>query len=493
MPTALPKAYEGDRDYVFACYAHADRDAVLPIIAALVDEGYRVWYDDGIELAEDYPEYVADHVRRCASFVMFVSEFSLASAWCKSEVNYALDLNKRILPIYLQNVELTPGLQMRMGHKQALFWYECESDEAFYKRLFKARRLEDCLTNEGKSRRGVKPRDVQAKGGVGTAAVDAGGSHTLQIVDKPSSSVQVTQAGARLDFERRLETSETMNYGVQARFLKRMAQGTPDKARNRVPGIEPKDALAEYSWAELKKISRAIAEAGSDADWRVIAKDYHLVDKDGKLQGDTKSFKLNDGTDASVRILGFRHDELADGKGKAGISFEFANVPKTHRMNTGRTNAGGWERSEMRDWLRSGFSVLLPDDLLGNVAEVTKHTNNVGKATKVNDTSVVSDTADRLWLLSMSEFYGRLSEQTENIPWSVATYDAEGTQYQLYGDNGVTTKNHSFCKKPGAGSCWWLRSPLAGGPSGFLHVLSSGDWSGYYSNYGGGVSPGFCF
>lgn len=39
MPTALPKAYEGNRNYVFVDYAHADRDAVLPIIAALVDEG----------------------------------------------------------------------------------------------------------------------------------------------------------------------------------------------------------------------------------------------------------------------------------------------------------------------------------------------------------------------------------------------------------------------------------------------------------------------
>lgn len=68
-----------------------------------------MWYDDGIELAEDYPEYVADHVSRCASFVLFVSEFSLASAWCKSEVNYTLDLNKRILLIYLQDVELKLG------------------------------------------------------------------------------------------------------------------------------------------------------------------------------------------------------------------------------------------------------------------------------------------------------------------------------------------------------------------------------------------------
>jgi hypothetical protein len=36
------------------------------MIAALADEGYSVWYDDGIELAGDYPEDIADHVFGCS-------------------------------------------------------------------------------------------------------------------------------------------------------------------------------------------------------------------------------------------------------------------------------------------------------------------------------------------------------------------------------------------------------------------------------------------
>ena len=39
----MPDVYEGDSPYIFACYAHADRDAVLPMIGALVADGYRVW------------------------------------------------------------------------------------------------------------------------------------------------------------------------------------------------------------------------------------------------------------------------------------------------------------------------------------------------------------------------------------------------------------------------------------------------------------------
>lgn len=70
MPEELPRVYEGDLPYMFVSYAHADRDAVLPIVAALVDKGYREWYDDGIPPTTDFPEYIADRVYRCSCFVM---------------------------------------------------------------------------------------------------------------------------------------------------------------------------------------------------------------------------------------------------------------------------------------------------------------------------------------------------------------------------------------------------------------------------------------
>ena len=70
MPEELPRVYEGDLPYMFVRYAHADRDAVLPIVAALVDKGYREWYDDGIPPTAVFPEYIADHVYRCSCFVM---------------------------------------------------------------------------------------------------------------------------------------------------------------------------------------------------------------------------------------------------------------------------------------------------------------------------------------------------------------------------------------------------------------------------------------
>ena len=135
---------------------------------------------------------------------------------------------------------------------------------------------------------------------------------------------------------------------------------------------EPKASLDAYEWDELKQIARAIAAASCRTEGLAIARDFRLVDDEFRLTGDTKRVMLEDGTTASVRILGFRHDKLANGAGKAGVSFEFADVPVRHRMNVRATNEGGWYKSEMRGWLNSAFFGMLPHDLSANIVEVKK-------------------------------------------------------------------------------------------------------------------------
>ncbi|MDO4807397.1 MAG: toll/interleukin-1 receptor domain-containing protein [Coriobacteriales bacterium] len=154
----MPKVYKGDRPFVFVSYAHADSDAVLPILDALVDEGYRVWYDDGIEVGSSFPAFIADRVHDCSCLIALISSSSLASVWCKNEVSYALELGKSILPVYLEDVELPRDLELQLGTVQALFWYTYDTDEAFNQKLFCVPMLRPCLTPEGARKRGVKSR-----------------------------------------------------------------------------------------------------------------------------------------------------------------------------------------------------------------------------------------------------------------------------------------------------------------------------------------------
>ena len=447
----MPDVYEGDRPFIFVSYAHADDDAVLPLIAALVAEGYRVWWDRGIELAMPFPDYIANRVFDCECFVPLMSRASLRSNWCNAEVNYALELNKTILPVYLEDVELPRGLHMRLCYRQHLTRGKFDSDDALYRELFRARVLDPCLKPEGARRRGAKAKGSQPEVSVATTGVR---------VAEPSAGLgKITQSEL-------------------------------------VVSVVPGASLADYSWDGLKELSQAIAAAGSDEEGLDIAKAYGLVGEDGRLQGDAKEVVLGDKgkTKAHVRILGFRHDELA-GSGRAGISFEFADVPVTHCMNSEWTNKGGWEKSGMRKWLNDaegGLLGLLPADLRDNVAKAAKRTNNRGKVEE-NDTACVTTTDDRLWLLSMSEVYGRLSERERNVPWSSVTYDAEGRQYRLYADRSVSTTGYDSCQKRGASSWWWLRSPSARSSFVFRGVGDDGGWSWRDADLDRGVSPGFCF
>ena len=42
-------AYQGDEPYVFVSYAHDDAPVVYPEISRLRDQGFNIWYDEGIE------------------------------------------------------------------------------------------------------------------------------------------------------------------------------------------------------------------------------------------------------------------------------------------------------------------------------------------------------------------------------------------------------------------------------------------------------------
>lgn len=67
-----------------------------------------------------------------------------------------------------------------------------------------------------------------------------------------------------------------------------------------VSGVEQKAIFAEYSWAELKALSQAIAAAENDQKGLLIAWEYHLVDKYGLLKVDERSLVLFDALPASV-------------------------------------------------------------------------------------------------------------------------------------------------------------------------------------------------
>ena len=185
-------------------------------------------------------------------------------------------------------------------------------------------------------------------------------------------------------------------------------------------------------------------------------------------EGTKWSVKLTNGKTLTYRIIGINHDDLADGSGKAGLTFLTTSTGIKSRMNVTVTNAGGWEKSELRTKMNSGeIWNLMPSDFQSKVKSVKKLTNNIGGGS-ANKNAAVTATSDKLFLLSYSEIVPT-SYWASSHPWT----SNEGTQYEAF--KGKVTENYSGndCLKIGGG--WWERSVHPHLSDYFLIVSSSGD------------------
>lgn len=141
MKTLL-RPYEGTLPYLFVSYAHKDDAAVLEIISTLQSRGFRVWYDEGIEAGSEWPECIASHLERAQLVLAFLSPAYLRSDNCRKEMHYALTKKKPVINVYLEQTELSPGMEMQIGNLFALMKYTYPSEEYFYDKLFSAELLD---------------------------------------------------------------------------------------------------------------------------------------------------------------------------------------------------------------------------------------------------------------------------------------------------------------------------------------------------------------
>ena len=138
------KAYEGNENYIFVSYAHADSKTVIPIVEVLQSAGFRVWYDLGIEAGTEWPDYIADRLKNAECVLALLSDEAIKSQNCRQEIEYAITKEKNMLVAYLDSCKLTDGLELRLGLVQAIFRTRFPSTESFISALKDAKILKYC-------------------------------------------------------------------------------------------------------------------------------------------------------------------------------------------------------------------------------------------------------------------------------------------------------------------------------------------------------------
>lgn len=221
-------------------------------------------------------------------------------------------------------------------------------------------------------------------------------------------------------------------------------------------------SFEKASWSDIA----ALSESGS-------ADKYFSV-------GDEKTISLTTGEQVTLVILGFDHDDLTSG-GKAGMTIGMKNLlATTYRMNATGTNAGGWDESEMRTSTMATLLSQLPSDLQGVIKQVNK------KATAGSQSTSITTSADKLWLLAEVEVDGTTS----------AGYADEGEQYEYWKTvkDGTVAADRIKYLSNGSGSAnpWWLRSPYVSYSTIFRGFISTGIVNNINADSTRGVSFGFC-
>ena len=102
------EAYTGDEPYLFVSYSHRDTAKVYPILDALYDRKYRIWYDESCENGNDFRDELRHRIEGSSAVVLFVSKASMSSPFCGMEIIVARENGKRLYPIYLEDAAVVP-------------------------------------------------------------------------------------------------------------------------------------------------------------------------------------------------------------------------------------------------------------------------------------------------------------------------------------------------------------------------------------------------
>ncbi len=117
-------AYRGAKPYIFASYSHKNMREVFGIIKKISDDRFRVWYDEGIEPGNEWPEEVGRALTACQLFLVFMSPDAMESRNVRNEINMAASENKGIMVVFLQPTELSEGMKLQIGTVQFINRHE---------------------------------------------------------------------------------------------------------------------------------------------------------------------------------------------------------------------------------------------------------------------------------------------------------------------------------------------------------------------------------
>lgn len=104
--------YIGNEDYVFVSYSHKDNEVVEKLLKELSNSKIRIWYDKGLSGGVNWRAMVQNKIDHSKIVLYFSSKDANTSKHVNAEINYALDIDKDILRVKIDDTPLAAGIEM---------------------------------------------------------------------------------------------------------------------------------------------------------------------------------------------------------------------------------------------------------------------------------------------------------------------------------------------------------------------------------------------
>lgn len=120
-----------DEKYIFISYAHLDHGRAIEITNHFEELGYNVWYDAHIRVMDKWSPEINRKIFDSEIFLAFISNNYVKSESCLNELKLAMDNDKKILLVYLQEKVDVPCDIEPLLERQAVYFTRFPGIEEF--------------------------------------------------------------------------------------------------------------------------------------------------------------------------------------------------------------------------------------------------------------------------------------------------------------------------------------------------------------------------
>ena len=130
-------AYQGNKPYIFLSFAHKDKELADYVIDYLQEYNFNVWYDEGIHTETPWKDVIIDKIKNCSVMVFLATQNSLASDWCRQELNFAKEKGKKFINVVIGEPKIPDWFKLSNADYQFLYEKNFPNREAMMDNLVK--------------------------------------------------------------------------------------------------------------------------------------------------------------------------------------------------------------------------------------------------------------------------------------------------------------------------------------------------------------------